>query len=288
MQTSANYDEFLVMKYLLARNILNGRLYAVQVPTVTTANMKSVVSVIKGVSNYFEFMSNKYNMAGVANYSLKNDQYIVVNSGFDATMDVEVLAAAFNMDKADFMGHRILVDSFGSLDNDRLALLFENDDNYTELTSTELAALDAIPAVLVSKDWFMIFDNLLEITEQYNGQGLYWNYWLHAWKIFSVSPFENSAVFVPGAPSITSVELSPATATVAAGQTLLLSAEVVTDNFASKAVVFSVNSEAEEECSIDPLGNLYIFPDATVETITVTATSAFDSTKYDTSTITVA
>jgi hypothetical protein len=140
------------------------------------------------------------------------------------------------MSKADFMGHRVLIDSFGSLDTDRLNLLFAKDENYVPLTDDEITALNAIPAVLVDSKWFMIFDNLYNFTEQYNGEGLYWNYWYHVWKTFSVSPFSNSAVFVPGQPSITSVSVSPETATVSAGQTVLLSANVVTANFASKSV----------------------------------------------------
>ena len=240
MYTAANYDEFQTMKYMLARHILNGELYATQIPTVQESNMKSIISTIKGVSNNFEFMSSKYNIAGVANYSLKENQYLIMNSNFDATMDVEVLASAFNMDKADFMGHRVLVDSFGSLDVDRLNLLFANDPNYTPLTSAEIAALDSVPAVLVSGDWFMIFDNLYNFTEQYNGEGLYWNYWYHVWKTFSISPFANSVVFVPGAPAINSVTVSPSTATISAGQSVLLSANVSTDNFASKSVNWSL------------------------------------------------
>lgn len=287
MYTGANYDEFQTMKYLLARHILNGELYAMQVPTVSEANMKSIVSTVKGVSNNLEFMSSKYNLAGVANYTMKENQFIIVNSEFDATMDVEVLASAFNMDKADFMGHRVLIDSFGNLDTDRLDLLFANDDNYTPLTAAEIAALDAVPAVLVDAQWFMIFDNLYNFTEQYNGEGLYWNYWYHVWKTFSVSPFANAVVFVPGAPSITSVSVSPATATVSAGQTVLLSATVVTSNFASKAVDWSISPETEG-VTIDPLGTLSIGPDVASGTeLTVTATSHYDSTKSATATITV-
>lgn len=243
MYTAANYDEFQTMKYLLARHILNGQLFAVQVPTVQESNMKSIVSTIKGVSNAFEFMNTKYNLAGVANFSKKENQYIIVNSQFDATMDVEVLASAFNMSKADFMGRRVLIDSFGSLDTERLAVLFANDSAYTPLTDAELAALDAVPAVLVDESYFMIFDNLFNFTEQYNGEGLYWNYWYHVWKTFSISPFANSAVFVPGAPSITSVDVSPASATISPGQTVLLSATVVTDNFASKAVDWALSGQ---------------------------------------------
>lgn len=292
MYTGANYDEFMVMKYLIGRHALNGEIFPKQISGVSAANMKGIVGTIKGLSNNFEFMSGKYNVAGVQNYSLKENQYIIVNSEFDAVMDVEVLASAFNMDKADFMGHRVLVDSFGSLDADRLAELFSGDPNYVPLTSAELTALDAIPAVIVDEDWFQIYDNLIEFTEKYNAEGLYWNYWLHEWKTFSISPFANAAIFVPGAPAITSVTLSPEEAVVMPGQSVLLSATVVTANFATKAVKFSLTISGEaadpDVATISPLGVLTVAPDIDEGTvITVTATSVFDSTKTDTATVTV-
>lgn len=291
MYTGANYDEFLTMKYLLARHILNGEFYPMQVASVNSSNIKAIVSTIKGVSNNLTFPNTKYNLAGVTTHTQKDRQYIITNAQFDATMDVEVLAAAFNMDKAEFLGHRVMVDSFGSMDTNRLNELFADDDAYTELTDDELSALDAIPAVLVDEDWFMIFDKLTNFTEKYNAQGLYWNYFYHVWKVFSASPFANSVVFVPGAPSITSVSVSPETATVTAGQSILLSATVVTANFASKAVTWSatISGDPAEGVSISPLGVVTIDDDVTAATeIVVKATSVFDSTKYDTCTITVA
>ena len=90
MYTGANYDEFQTMKYMLAKHILNGRMYPVTIPAVTEANMKSIVSTIKGVSNNYEFMSNKYNVAGVQNFSKKKDQYLLIISNFYETIDVEV------------------------------------------------------------------------------------------------------------------------------------------------------------------------------------------------------
>ena len=42
----------------------------------------------------------------------------------------------------------------------------------------------------------MIFDKLLEMRDVPNGQGLYWNYNLHSWKLFSVSPFHNAVALV--------------------------------------------------------------------------------------------
>lgn len=283
MYTGANYDEFQTMKYMLARHILDGHMYPVEIPTVETDNMKSIVSAVKGVSNKFTFLSPNYNLAGVQTYTAKTDQYMLINSQFDATMDVEVLASAFNMDKAEFSGRRVLVDSFGSLDTARLAELFAGDITYNEISSDELEALDAIPAVLVDKDWFMIFDNFYNFTEQYNGEGLYWNYWYHVWKTFSVSPFANNALFIPGKPSVTSVTVSPGTATVAAGQSVQLSVNVVTKNFAPKSVAWTVNSE---HATVDNSGKVTVLstaPDST--SITVTATSTYDTSKKGTATV---
>lgn len=286
MYAGANYDEFQTMKYMLAKNILNGRLYPVTVPAISETNMKRVASTIKGVSNNYEFMSTKYNVAGVSNYADKDSQYLIVNSNFDAIMDVEVLASAFNMDKAEFTGHRVLVDSFGTMDVERLNKLFANDKTYTAFTDDELTALNEIPAVLVDKNWFMIFDNLYEFTEQYNGEGLYWNYWYHIWKTFSVSPFANASVFVPDVPSVTSVTISPSTLTTVAGQDVQLSVDVVTKNFAPKSVIWS--TDITDGVSVDIFGKVSIGASvAKGTTITVTATSTFDKSKTGTATITV-
>ena len=286
MYTGANYDEFQTMKYMLALHILNGQMYPEKIASVTTANLKSIASTIKGTSNTIEFLSNKYNLAGVQNLSKKSEQYLIVSAKFDATMDVEVLASAFNMEKAEFMGRRILVDGFGSLDNERLAILFADDPNYVELTSAQLEALDTIPAVLVDENYFMIFDNFYNFTEQYNGEGLYWNYWYHTWKTFSVSPFANAILFIPATPSITSVTVSPATATVEAGQSVQLSATVVTANFAPQTVVWSTETEG---VTVSASGNVTVGANVTSATeITVTATSVYDSTVSGSATITVA
>lgn len=283
MYTGANYDEFITMKYLLAKHLIAGNIYANQIDTVSTDNMKSIVATIKGVSNSLEFLSNKYNYNGVETYTNKSDQYILINAKFDATMDVEVLASAFNMDKAEFMGRRVLVDSFGNLDNARLKLLFAEDPNYTEISEDDLQALDNIPAVMVDRYFFMIFDNFYNFTEQYNGEGLYWNYWYHTWKTFSISPFHNAVAFVPGAPTITSVTVEPSEASGAVGSTIQLSAEVVSTNFAPKTVTWSSNSES---VTVNSNGLVTIGTGAT-GSVTITATSTYDTTKSGTCTITV-
>lgn len=285
MYTGANYDEFQTMKYMLAKRILNGQLYPVTIPTVQTENMKDIVTTIKGVSNKFEFMSSKYNLNGVQTFTKKEDQYLLINSKFDAQMDVEVLASAFNMDKAEFAGHRVLVDSFGDLDIDRLNLLFKDDPTYTEIGDSDLKALDAIPAIIVDKNYFMIFDNFYNFTEQYNGEGLYWNYWYHVWKTFSISPFANNALFIPGTPTVTSVTVSPATASVSVGQKVQLSAVVQTTEFAPQSVTWSVTSG--ENVTVNQSGLVTIGTGASGEVV-ITATSTYDHEKTGTATLTIA
>lgn len=284
MYTGANYDEFLVMKYLLARHILDGRVYPVTVPTVNAENAKAIVTTVKGVSNKLTFMNSEYNPAAVRTFTEKADQYMIVNSVFDATMDVNVLASAFNMDKAEFLGHRVLIDGFGDLDVARLGEIFAGDPTYNEPSQDELTALNAIPAVIVDKDWFMVFDMLTQFTEQYNGQGLYWNYFYHVWKTFSVSPFANSVLFVPGTPSVTSVTVSPTTASVPKGGSVSLSAVVATEYFAPQTVVWTSSAE---DVKVSAAGVVTVDADAASTTATITATSAFDSTKKATCTVTV-
>lgn len=284
MYAGANYDEFLVMKYLLARHILDGRVYPVTVPTVNADNAKAIVTTVKGVSNKLTFMNSDYNPAAVRTFTDKTDQYMIVNSVFDATMDVNVLASAFNMDKAEFLGHRVLIDGFGDLDVARLGEIFAGDPTYNEPSQDELTALNAIPAVIVDKDWFMVFDMLTQFTEQYNGQGLYWNYFYHVWKTFSVSPFANSVLFVPGTPSVTSVAVSPTTVTIPKGGSAALSCVVVTEYFAPQTVVWTSNA-ADVKVSVS--GVVTVDADATSATATITATSAFDDTKKATCTVTV-
>ena len=285
MYTSANYDEFLTMKYLIYRRLTQGLVYVEDASGANTYH--EWAAIFKGVSNDLEFLSTKYNLAGVHTHTLKPDQHIIINSKFDASMDVNVLATAFNMDKAEFMGRRHLVDSFGEMDIDRLDILFKDDPNYVKPSSAELTALDAIPALIVDDDFFVIVDNLIEFTEQYNGEGLYWNYWYHTWKTFAVSPFANAIAFVPATPAITSVTVTPATATAGAGDIVRLSVAVVATNYAPQSVEWS--SSDETVATVDKNGVVTISADAQAsDTATITATSTFDGTKSDACVITVA
>ena len=87
---------------------------------------------------------------------------------------------------------------------------------------------------------------------------------------------------------ITSVTVSPATATIAAGGSLYLSASVIGTGDVETTVTWSVDATSSADgVTISNAGLLEIPAAATVESITVTATSTEDDTKSDTATITV-
>lgn len=285
MYTAANYDEYQTMKYLLARSISNGYFKPYTLPEDSATNIQGVVSTIKGVSNMLEFLGTDNNMAGVYTNTLKDDQFVIIDAKFEARMGVEVLATSFNMDKAEFMGHRILIDGFSTLDDNRLQKLFADDPytTYTPLTEDEKTALSKVPAVIVDRNFFMIFDNFYKFTEDYNGEGLYWQYWYQVWKTFSVSPFANAVLFVDADPTVTAVTVSPSAATVTQGQGIQLSATVTGTNFPPKGVTWKSNVAST---TVDANGYVSVSTGGTAGQVTITATSVYDPEKSGTATIT--
>ena len=191
--TAAEYDEFLLFKYLIIKAVSHGKMFPVEFDATT---MKTGAIAFRGASNKLTFMSNKYNASGVHTTTPKADQYIFMDAEFNAAYDVEVLAAAFNMDKAEFMGKLKLIDDFTTFDNERFATIRANSDFIEEVTSAELTLMADVKAVLVDREWFQVYDNLAQFDEKYVASGMYWNYFYHVWKTVSSSPFSNAIVFV--------------------------------------------------------------------------------------------
>lgn len=191
--TSAEYDEYLLFKYLIIKGITSGKMYPVQ---VATTDIKNAAVAFRGISNQLTFIGTDYNASGVHTNTPKSDQYIFMDSMFNAQFDVNVLASAFNMEKADFMGRLKLIDSFNTFDNERFSAIIAGSDQIEPITSDELAMMNDVIAVVVDKEWFQIYDNLNRMSEKYVASGLYWNYFYNVWKTVSFSPFSNAVVFV--------------------------------------------------------------------------------------------
>ena len=192
--TAAEYDEFLLFKYLLIKAISHGQMYPQKIGDGT--DLKADGVQYRGKSNLLTFMKSDFNEAGVLTTTPKERQVIFMDAEYNASYDVNVLASAFNMDKAQFMGSLNLIDDWTSFDNARFEVIRENSDGIEEVTADELALLKDVKAVLVDEEWFQVYDNLTKFTEQYASSGLYWNYFYHTWKTVAHSPFANAIVFV--------------------------------------------------------------------------------------------
>ena len=205
---SAEYDEYLLFKYLLIKAISHGKVYP---QSIDTTDMDSVATAFRGKSNLLPIdMTGRFNEFHVQNNTPIEKQCIFMDADFNAKFDVKVLASAFNMNKADFIGKLHLIDDFSSFDNERFEAIREESTGLEEVTADELALMKDVKGVLVDEDWFQIYDNLFEFDETRVGSGLYWNYWLHVWKTISYSPFSNAIVFVDSGATIA----HPATITV--------------------------------------------------------------------------
>lgn len=191
--TAAEYDEFLLFKYLLIKAISHGKLKPLSIGDGTEP--KDAAVAFRGTSNLLPFMSSNYNDAQVKTTTPKDRQIIFMDATYNADFDVNVLASAFNMEKADFMGRLYLIDNWTEFDNERFEVIRANSDGIEEVTSAELTLMAGVKAVLIDENWFQVYDNNNKFTEKYVASGLYWNYFYHTWKTVSNSPFANAVVF---------------------------------------------------------------------------------------------
>ena len=182
------------------------------------ATIEDITTQIKATSNLLPFMSENYNATGVLTFTPKSRQILLVRTDVDAVMDVSSLAVAFNMDKREFMGRKILVDNFGA----------GNEDVY---------------AILCDEEFLLVRENNVKFTEQFNAQGIFWNYFLHRWETFSASPFAACVAFTTGTiVPVTKIEIDQVGQTLAAGQDMLLTATITPLNATTDTVKWSADS----------------------------------------------
>ncbi|PWM70759.1 MAG: hypothetical protein DBX59_10120 [Bacillota bacterium] len=275
LYTGMRYDEYVTMKYMICREMLNGGFYNEETAALTKDTASDVMTSVRGLVGQLDFMSSKYNRSGVMTHTPREDLYVIISAANRALIDVDVLAVAFNMDKTDFLGHLIEVDSFDEHDELRLTELFGDDENFKVFTDTEKTALGAVIAAMVDKDWWMVFDVFDTFTQNYNGQGLYWQYFYHVWRIFSASPFANAICVSSNASTVTAVAVTPAEANVTQGANLQMTAAVTGTGLYDKQITWAASGQVSSETNIDPMsGVLHVGKDETAGSeITVTATA---------------
>ena len=263
VHTSDEYDEFLLMKNVFFEAGLRGALRPITVPGMgDDTSAKRTMTAFRTTALDLTFMRSDSNFMGVTTHTPIDEQVIFILSSVAATVDVEVLASAFNMDKTNFIGRRVIVDDFGGLEK------------------------EGVIAIATDEDWFMVFDNYLTMTSDYVASRLYYNYFFHHWETLSYSPFKNAVAFTTQAPTVSTVTVTPSTANIPkTGGELQLTAKVDGTGLVSPRVTWSVTEDAN--ASIDNTGKLTVKNGITLNSLTVTATSVTDNTKKGTATITL-
>ncbi len=300
------YDKYIVNKYMLCRRILDGTVTPVYIANYNSLSARERVAKMKNISNLMTFRNPNYNPAGLRIATPFSKQIAIVNTDFEASLSTEVLATSFFRNDAEMKSRMALVDGYGNHDGARLLEVLG--DQYIPFTEGELTALAKIPAVLIDDEFFQNktyrldgaaetdFEGVMtegaregfKRTSFYNPETLKNNHWLHYWGIKSTSPFKQAVVFTLDSIAVSSIAITPSTATVNVGQSLQLKATVSTTGFANKAVTWSVDStSAADGIKISNSGLLSVPSTATTESVTVTAKSVYDTSVTNTASITV-
>lgn len=295
MAAACEVDQMNAIKYLLARKILDGKIKTEPIAEVsgadTEANTKAAARQMKADFENFFFPRTDYNEAGVMNWvDDKNDVSFMLTTSFGAAYDIEVLAAAFNLDYANFMGRVKRIDSLTNIDFTRLNAFFDLPEPIAEFEEDEIAILDQVAAITFDNGLIQWYDRLYEWHEEPNGQSMEWQNWLHYWALIASSPFANAVAYVQSANdtlgTVTGVT-SPyggKSISLPVGSSLPLTWEVTGTGIYSKAVNFTSSGIVDGTFTVTPDGVLTVHKAKAATTVNIV--SAQDSSKKATVTIT--
>lgn len=270
MYNGDNIDEFTMIKQLITSAIAGGNVRSITTtdPSTSEASAKTFAKMLRSYSGKFRFPSAEYNtyekLAGSPAITYTPADKIVLILPVDtlAALDVDVLAMAFNMDKAEFMGRIIEVDYLPT----------------------------GIYGMMCDEGWFQIYDNLTKMTEIYNPDNLSWNYWYHRWETIAYRPWANAVVFASSTTGTASTfTIDPVSPTVTKGTSQQFNSTVTGSGSVEQGATWSITTTGiNANTSIDSKsGLLYVSPDETKTAITIKAISVEDTSKTATTNVTI-
>ena len=205
---SGNYiKEFKYTKDLIDGAYANGKVIVETVSApVDNATSKAFVKKVRGLFAKMSFPSTSYNAYSkfnqtdtpVTTWTDKDRVVLIIKADAMAEIDVETLSQAFNLSYSDLQARIVQVDSF------------ENEE---------------IQAIICDEAFLQIYDNIFRFDEFYNARTMSWNYYLHAWGTYAISPFANAVVLAtqsaptPPAPTpAESIAISPDSLSLTVGE----------------------------------------------------------------------
>ena len=200
LYNGAYIDEFRFTKGLVSSAYASNQ---VQVRTISAisseATAKSFVQTARELFLNMQLPSTEYNAwakvggygKDILTYSRPEDIVFLIRNDVRAYLDVNVLAEAFNMSKADLLGRIIPVDNFD-----------QYDDNGTKIFDGS-----AIIGFIGDSSWFRIKRQDMYLDEFYNANNRTWQYYLNLTKMYNYSLFANGVVLATSAPSVDIVSM---------------------------------------------------------------------------------
>lgn len=191
LQNSDQWDEFNIMANLFnemdkADGFFNVNVADVGDPASTADESKGMLRALRSMGNRLPFISRMYNPAGLPVAAQPSELELFITSDADAALDVEALAGAFNISKAEFASRKTVLpkEHFGITD---------------------------VQAILTTRDFFVCADQRIEVASIYNPSSLLNNYWLHHWGVYSVSRFAPAILFSTRPSTVITINDTPVT-----------------------------------------------------------------------------
>ena len=275
-------DEYNATKQLIAGAFKDNIAQYVTVSAVNSeANAKAFVAKARELFLQFQTPSSSYNswakVGGAGNpvvtWSNPEDIVFILRNDVRAYMDVNVLASAFNMDKAELLGNILTINDFDIYDDE----------------GTKIYDGSGIVGMIADKAWFRIRRQDSWMDEFYNPNNRSIQYYLNNVKMYNASLFANGVVIATSAPSVASTTIkfveTTAQATCAEGAKKILHLDVTpfqandTITFSSategKATVEKIDNRSVEVTGVDDGTSVITATNGTVSaTITFTVTAA--------------
>lgn len=133
------------------------------------------------------------------------DIAVIIRADVEASIDVDALSRAFNMDKADFIGRVVVVDNF---------------DQYADDGTTKIFDGSKILGLICDRRFFKIRTQYFNMTEFFNAKNLTYQYFLNDTRMARFSLFANACVLATGDPD--EITISAQSTSVAVEGTLTL------------------------------------------------------------------
>lgn len=206
------WDSQLLTKYKIAQMIL-ARIAAsktVSVASPISSDGTAFLAECRTYAELFRWLSDEYNDAAVPTRTSDGNLYVIMPAEVEAHVDVKDLAAAFNLDYAQFIGRRLPVDRFTFTDAEKARIMtIAGLDSWT-FSEQDEEDLASVLGIICDIDLVQFYDTFEpELWGNENGADAAINYWLHAAKVCGISPFANAVVFVAGEDEPEDLDVQP-------------------------------------------------------------------------------